>query len=125
MKMEIRHVPAGGDRAAFLGVNGQVVHIVDLERVAGKNADHGGNTLAVVGESIPAIGTERSVQRKRSDAILRPDNGRRGHGNLAVSCDGSRHETKSGNTTTIPNTHSNSLLLLSSNAPRAHHRGPE
>jgi hypothetical protein len=65
------------------------------------------------------------VQRKRSDAILRPDFGRRGDGNLAVSSDASRHETKSDNTTPIPNAHSNYFLLLSSNAPGTNHGGWE
>src|SRR5438876_79057 len=56
MKMEICHVRARKDRAAFLGVNRQVVHIVDLERIAGKNADHWSNTLPLVDESTSAIG---------------------------------------------------------------------
>jgi hypothetical protein len=97
-------------------MNGQVVHIVDLERVAGKNADHGSNTPAVVEERIPAIGTEGRVQRKRNDAILGPDFGRGGDGNPAVSSDGSRHETKSAKTNRI-SIHCNYPLLLSSNVP--------
>src|ERR1700682_985356 len=112
MKMEICHVPAGRNGAASCGVNGQVVHIIDLERIAGKNADHWSNTLAVIGESIPAIGTEGRVKRKKSDATLRPDVGRRGDGDLAVSSDAAHRETKSGNTTPIPNTHSKTTFSL-------------
>jgi hypothetical protein len=93
--------------------------MVDLERISGKNADHWGSTLAVVRERIPAIRIESCMQRKRNDAILRADYGRRGDRNLAVSGDGSRHETKTANTTQIPNTHSNYLLLLSSTASGA------
>jgi hypothetical protein len=65
--------------------------VVDLERIAGRNTDHWSNTLAVVGESIPAIGTKNRVQRKRSDAIPRADFGRRRDGNLVVPSDAYRH----------------------------------
>src|SRR5260370_14903845 len=107
--MEIRHVQARRDRTAFLGVNGQVVHIVDLERIAGRNADHWGNALPLVDESISAIGVKSRMQRQRSDAILRPDFGRRGNGNLGVSSDAYRHETERSNTTPITKTHTNFL----------------
>src|SRR6266849_1097951 len=120
--MEIRHIRAGRDRAASFRVNGQIVYVIDLERIAGRNADHGGNTLPLVDESISAISVKGRMQRKRSDVILRADFGRRGNGNLGVSSDAYRHETKSGNTAPIPNFHGNHLPLYS-NAPGTKHKG--
>src|SRR6266850_7715169 len=105
MKMEIRHVHARRDRAAFLGVNRQIVHVVDLERISGRNSDRWGNTLALVNESISAIGIKRRMQGKRSgsDMIPRADFRRRGNGMCGVSTDAYRHETKSSNTSRISN----------------------
>src|ERR1700684_844336 len=105
--MEIRHVHARRDRAGFLGVNGQVVHIIDLERVAGGNAYQWGNTLPLVGEGVPSADIESRMQRKRSNVILRSDFGRRGKGNLGFSSDPFRHDRKSSDTTPIAQTHSN------------------
>jgi len=70
----------GRDRAAFLGVNRQIVHVVDLEAYLRRNSDRWGNTLALVNESISAIGIKRRMQGKRSDTILRADFRRRGTG---------------------------------------------
>src|SRR5258705_2086174 len=109
VKMEIRHVHARRDRAAFLGVSRQIVHVVDLERISGRNSDRWGNTLALVNESISAIGIKRRMQGKRSDMILPADFPRRGNGMCGVSTDAYRHETKSSNTSRLSNTHNNNL----------------
>jgi len=93
----------------FLGVNRQIIHVVDLERISGRNSDRWSNTLALVNESISAIGIKRRMQGKRSDMILRVDFRRRGNGLFGVSTDAYRHETKSSNTNRISNTHNNNL----------------